>query len=260
MEKIPLRAYNREIEQLITNNRSQEALTHCQRILEIYPRCLDTFRLMGKAYLELRQYDKAEETFQKVLSSVPDDFTANLGMSLLREKQTNLNGTIWHMERANEDHTTTTAVQSELRRLYRQRDGVDTQRLHLTKGALVRMFIRGDMHTQAINEIQTILSDDPSRMDIKILRAEACLKAGKKDEALQVCHEILKDLPYCFEANRILYENRSPSVKIEEMQTFQQRLRELDPYCEFTSPDQPDANKVPDSSVLIEIPDGLGPK
>ncbi len=74
---------------------------------------------MGKAYLELRQYDKAEETFQKVLSSVPDDFIANLGMSLLREKQTNLNGTIWHMERANEAQSSNTAVQNELSRLYR---------------------------------------------------------------------------------------------------------------------------------------------
>jgi tetratricopeptide (TPR) repeat protein len=29
------------------------------------------FRLMGKAYLELHQYDKAEDAFKKVLSSVP---------------------------------------------------------------------------------------------------------------------------------------------------------------------------------------------
>lgn len=260
MRKIPLRAYHLEIEQLIDNERSQEALEHCQRIISIYPRCLETFRLMGKAYLELHQYDKAEDAFKKVLSSVPDDFIANIGMSLLREKQTNLEGTIWHMERANEAQQSNAAVQSELRRLYRQRDGRDSTRTLLTRGALVRMYIRGDMISNALAEIQAILAEDPSRMDIKILHAVACFKAGKTDEAIQICRQILSEYPYCFEANRLLYENRSPSIKIEEMQTFQQHLRELDPYYEFTSSNQPDAAKVPEENVKIEVPDDLGPK
>ncbi len=260
MEIIPLRAYNREIEQLIDNDRSQEALQHCQRILDQYPRCLDTFRLMGKAYLELRQFDKAEDIFQKVLSFVPDDFTANLGMSLLREKQTNLEGTIWHMERSYEAQPSNTAVQDELRRLYKQRDGIESPRIRLTRGALVRMYIRGDLIPQAINEIQSILNEDPSRMDIKILQAEALLKSGKKEESLQICHEILKNLPYCFVANRLLFENRSSSIKIEEAQTIQERLRELDPYYEFTSPEQPDPALVPEGDVKIEIPEGFGTK
>jgi hypothetical protein len=259
MENIPLRAYNLEIGQLIDNNRSQDALDHCQRILKQYPQCLDTFRLMGKAYLELRQYDKAEEVFNKVLSFMPDDFTGNLGMSLLREKQTNLEGTIWHMERAYEAQPSNTAVQNELRRLYKQRDGVDSPRIRLTRGALVRMYLRGDLIPQALNEIQSILHDDPSRMDIKVLQAVANLKAGKSDEAFQVCREILNDLPYCYEANRILFENPSSLSNVEEAQAIQQRLRELDPYFEFTSPEHPNPEKIAAEEVQIEIPEGLGP-
>jgi tetratricopeptide (TPR) repeat protein len=260
MEKIPLRAYNREIEQLIDGDRSEEALEHCQRILEKYPRCLETFRLMGKAYLELHQYDKSEDAFKNVLSFVPDDFISNLGMSLLREKQTNLEGTIWHMERAFEAQSSNTAVQNELRRLYKQRDGVDTPRIRLTRGGLVRMYIKGDMLQQALSEIQSLLTDDPSRMDIRVVQAEALIKANKKDEALQVCQQILSELPYCYVANRLLFENKTPAIKIDEVQIIQQRLRELDPYYEFTSPNQPNPEQVSENEVLIDVPEGLGPK
>ncbi|MEI8130806.1 MAG: tetratricopeptide repeat protein [Leptolinea sp.] len=257
MENISLRAYNREIEQLIDNSLPQDALRHCQQILSIYPHCIETFRLIGKAHLELQEYEQAEETFQKVLSSIPDDFTANLGMSLLREKQNNLNGTIWHMERANEAQPSNTAVQTELRRLYQQRDGVETARIRLTRGALVRMYIRGDLIPQALNEIQAILLEDPSRVDIKILQSTAYLNSGKKDDALEKCREILQQLPYCYEANRILFENTPASTRIEEAQNYQQRLRELDPYYEFSTTTNPDPSKVPEDEVKISIPEGL---
>jgi tetratricopeptide (TPR) repeat protein len=218
MENIPLRSYNREIEQLIDNDHSQDALKHCQQILDTYPHCLETIRLLGKAYLELSQFELAEEMFQKVLLSIPDDFTANLGMSLLREKQDDLSGTISHMERAYESQPSNTAVQTELRRLNQQRDGKKTSRLHLTRGALVRMYIRGDLIPQALNEIQAILIEDPSRIDIRILQSIALLNSGKTDEALQNCRLILQELPYCFEANKSLYDNLPASTKIEEAQ------------------------------------------
>ncbi|BCY19066.1 MAG: tetratricopeptide repeat protein [Chloroflexi bacterium] len=260
MPTIPLRQYCRDIEQLINNNQSDEALVCCQRILEVYPLCLDAYRLQGKAHLELQQYDKAEVAFQKVLASVPDDFVANLGMSLLREKQTNLSGAIWHMERANEAQLGNPAVQNERRRLYKLRDGIATSRLPSTSGNLIRMYLNGDMLSNAINEINSVLLEDPSRLDLKVLLARAYMRSGKKEETIQTCRELLKELPLCFEANRILFESRSPAIKIEEMQTLQQRLRDLDPYYEFVTPEQPDIKKVPDERVLLNIPDGSGPK
>jgi tetratricopeptide (TPR) repeat protein len=260
MPGIPLRQYCQDIEDLINNKEPEEALVCCQRVLEIYPHCLDVIRLMGKAHLELHEYDRAESAFQKVLASLPDDFVSNLGMSLLREKQTNLNGAIWHMERANETQLGNTAVQNERRRLYKLRDGIATSRLPGTNGNLVRMYLNGDMLSNAINEINTVLMDDPTRMDVRVLLAQAYFRSGKKEETIQICRELLKELPYCFEANRILYETRSPAIKVEEMQTLQQRLRELDPYYEFITPDQPDSKKVSDDRVLLNIPEGLGPK
>lgn len=252
MGNIPLRAYNREIEHLIANNRSHEAIGHCQKILDSFPRCLDTTRLMGKAYLELQQFDLAEETFHKVLSSIPDDFTANLGMSLLREKQNNLDGTVWHMERAYESQPSNTAVQSELRRLYQKRDGSETAKIRLTRGALVRMYLRGDLTSQAFQEVEEILREDPSRIDILILKVEALLKTGRKEEALTITQTILKDLPYCYATNRILYENSDSNSSLESKQTSRQKLCELDPYYAYTSPENADPLKVPETEILMD--------
>jgi tetratricopeptide (TPR) repeat protein len=252
MGNIPLRAYNREIEHLIADNRSHEAIGHCQKILDSFPRCLETTRLMGKAYLELQQFDLAEESFHKVLSSIPDDFTANLGMSLLREKQNNLDGTVWHMERAYESQPSNTALQSELRRLYQKRDGAETAKIRLTRGALVRMYLRGDLTSQALQEVEEILREDPSRIDILILKVEALLKTGRKEEALTITQTILQYLPYCYAANRILYENTDFNSSLEIKQTSRQKLCELDPYYAYTSPENADPLKVPDTEILMD--------
>ena len=56
MAKIPLRAYNREIEGMIDQGQTLEAVAHCQHILKTFPKCLDTYRLLGKAYLELQRF------------------------------------------------------------------------------------------------------------------------------------------------------------------------------------------------------------
>jgi len=102
MAKVPLRLYIREIENLIDRGQTEEALAHCKYILETYPKCIDVYRLLGKAYLETQRYGEAADILQRVLSSVPDDFVAHVGMSIIREDEGDLNASVWHMERAYE--------------------------------------------------------------------------------------------------------------------------------------------------------------
>ncbi len=158
MGNISLHAYNKEIEKLIENNQIDEALSHCKHILMTYPKHLDTYRLMGKAYLESQKYADAQDIMQRVLSVVPDDFIAHVGMSLVREDEGNLDGAIWHMERAFDVQPSNTAVQDELKRLIGRRDGLEPAKIRLTRGALVRMYLRGNLFTQAIAEAQSLLT------------------------------------------------------------------------------------------------------
>src|SRR5512146_2603549 len=132
MAKIPLRAYNREIEGLIEAGQNDEAIAHCRQILKFHPKHIETYRLLGKAFLESQRYSDAADIFQRVLSSVPDDFVAHVGMSIIREDEGNLNEAIWHMERAFEVQPANAAIQEELRRLYGRRDGVEPLKARLT--------------------------------------------------------------------------------------------------------------------------------
>ena len=74
MSKVALRVYNRDIEALVDQGHLDEAIAHCQHILKEYPKHLETYRLLGKAYLESRQFGDAADIFQRVLMTVPDDF------------------------------------------------------------------------------------------------------------------------------------------------------------------------------------------
>ena len=59
MAKIALRVYNNEIGDLTDHGQIEEAVAHCRHILETYPKHVDTYRLLGKAYLEEQRYGDA---------------------------------------------------------------------------------------------------------------------------------------------------------------------------------------------------------
>ena len=79
--------------------------------------------MFGKALLEIQKYGDASDIFQRVFSSVPDDFISQIGMTIIREDENNLDAAIWHLERAFEIQPSNKAVQDELKRLYTSRDG-----------------------------------------------------------------------------------------------------------------------------------------
>ncbi len=55
-----------------------------------YPKYIETYRLLGKAYLEGQQHKEAIDVFQRVLTVAPDDFITHVGMSIIREDEGNL--------------------------------------------------------------------------------------------------------------------------------------------------------------------------
>ena len=65
MTNIPLRAYNREIEEAIEQKQIEEAIAHCQHILKTFTKHVDTYRLLGKAYLESQRFGNAADIFKK---------------------------------------------------------------------------------------------------------------------------------------------------------------------------------------------------
>ena len=257
MAKVSLRAYNREIETMIDRGQLDEAIAHCRHILKTYPKHLETYRLLGKAYLEYKRHGDAADIFSRILVSVPNDFVAQVGMSIIRDEENRLDDAIWHMERAFESQPSNPAIQSELQRLYARRDGVRPPRIRMTRGALAHMYVQGELYPQAISEIKSVLQEDESRADMQALLARACYKNGLRNEAADVASALLRRYPYSLDANRVLVEILG-SDHPESTQLYRQRIYELDPYAAHVTGTVFQSNEVSDAAVNIERLDWNG--
>ncbi|MBM3122159.1 MAG: tetratricopeptide repeat protein, partial [Chloroflexi bacterium] len=252
MAEIALRAYVKEIDDLVEREQLDEAIAHSRHILETYPKHLDTYRLLGKAYLEAKRYGDAADLFQRVLSAIPDDFVAHIGMSIVREDEGNLDASIWHMERAFETNPANPAIQQELRRLIGKRDGLEPHKVRLTRGALARMYAHGELYPQAIAELRSALQEDPDRPDLQVLLVSLHWRTDQKEQAAEVARQVLEKLPFCREANRVVAGALQAGGKGEEGAPYHRRLAALDPYAAFVETALTDPATVDAGSVHLQ--------
>jgi tetratricopeptide (TPR) repeat protein len=253
MAKVSLRIYNREIEGLIDQGHLDEAVAHCHHILKTFPKHLETYRLLGKAHLESKRYTEAVDIFSRVLMAVPDDFVSHVGMSIICDEQNKLEDAIWHMLRAFEAQPSNGAIQGELQRLYGRRDGMEPPKIRMTRGALAHMYVQGELHSQAIAEIHAVLAEDPNRSDMQVLLARSYFRSNQKADASDMCSQLLKQYPYCFDANRIMVELLPSTASADEnTQVYRTRVIELDPYAALAKGSVFQLNDVADAAVNLE--------
>ncbi len=252
MAKIALRVYQREIDALIEQGQAGEAVAHCMHILKVFPKYLEAYRLLGKAFLELGRNDDAADIFKRLLLAVPDDFMAHIGMAVIFDERNDVDSALWHMERAFEVQPANAAVQKELRRLYALQRGTEMPKIRMTRGALARMYIKGELYQQGIAELQAILAESPERYDLQVLLALAWFQAQQPIKAAEAASEVLKQYPYCLDANRIMTEIASSEVEQQKTQFYRRRVIELDPYAAFVKDSVFESDQVPDAAVSLE--------
>jgi competence ComEA-like helix-hairpin-helix protein len=263
MATTPLRLYLHDIEGMVGAGQMEEAVAHCRHILETYPKSIAVYRLLGKAYLENQRYSDAADVFQRVLSAMPDDFVSHVGMSIIREDEGNMDASIWHMERAFETQPYNSAIQEELRRLYGRRDGMEPPKMRLTRGALARLYVKGDLYQQAIGELRAALAEDPQRPDLQALLARVYYMAGQRIEAVETCSTLLKKLPYCLDANILLGAILPETERAQDAQNYRQRAMALEPYFSQAPSNAQTADNVPINAITVEkllyTPGAAGP-
>ena len=253
MAKVSLRIYNREIERLVEQGHIDEAIAHCRHILKVFPKHLETYRMLGKAFLEAKRYNEAVDVFGRVLMAAPGDFVSHVGLSIINDEQNKLDDAIWHMERAFEAQPSNAAIQGEMQRLYGRRDGMEPPKIRMTRGALAHMYVQGELYPQAIAEIRAVLAQDDKRADMQILLAYSYFKGGQKSDASDICNQLLKRYPYCFDANRIMVELLpSTAGATESTQVYRMHVGEMDPYTNFVRGSVFQTSDVPDASVNLE--------
>jgi tetratricopeptide (TPR) repeat protein len=253
MGSIALREYHRKIESLIENHQIEEALSHCANILSKYPKEIETYRKLGKIFLEKQDYKLAERTFKIILSVYPDDFVANVGLSFLNENNGEMNKAIDHMLIAFELQPANVSLQDELKRLYNKRDNVEPNKIRLTRGALIKMYARSNLYEQAIAEIKLGLYEKPNRVDFKLTLGDMLWKSGKHIEAVETCVDIVSLLPYCWKANEILDLAFQDLHKDQTDNNYRSRLIELDPYYRYMLPTTKELADIPDIAEQIDF-------
>jgi tetratricopeptide (TPR) repeat protein len=204
MAEVAFREYLNDIDDLIEHGSLDQATQHCRHILAQLPKAVEVYRLLGKVLLEQEEDRAAQDVFQRVLSVDPEDFVARVGLSIVHDRNNELEPAIWHMERAFEIAPSNSLIQGELRRLYARRDGDSPERIPLTRGALARMYAAGDLNAEAIVDLRQLLAEQTERLDLQVQLAEVLWRDEQRVEAAERTLQITTLLPYCLKANLIL--------------------------------------------------------
>ena len=249
---VNLRSYLKEIESYLEHSQNDQAIVHSLNILKKYPNLVDALRLLGQAYLENKKYPEAIDCFEKVISIIPDDFVSHVAFSSIKEEERDLDAAIFHMELAFDSQPSNNIVQQEIKRLIGKRDGAPPEKINLSRGALVRMYAKGELYQQAINEINAALSLNPQRIDLKVLLAEMLVKSNSPVQAAELCNQIVEILPFCLVPNQILYQIYLENGLSENSKSVLDRLISIDPYYSWIVPLSTSVEDVPDEKVDIE--------
>ncbi len=224
-----LQDYLKLIDQLLEDGRFYEASQHCRQILQQYPRHIPTYRALAKALLEQRQYSNASDLFHRILSADPHDFIAHVGLALIHREEQHLPQAIWHMQRAFELAPYNGSIQEELQGLYAAQNRRVKETIAPNRCALAHLYMRSELYAMAVTELQSIRQEEAyaGRIDLDVLLAEAFWRNGQQVEAVTMCLKVLEQLPNCIQVNAILAEIWLLTGRIDEAQTYFQRLQAL---------------------------------
>ncbi|MCJ7737127.1 MAG: tetratricopeptide repeat protein, partial [Anaerolineae bacterium] len=228
MTELSLQDYCDRIESVIEQGRYTEAAAHARQILKFYPKHVVTYRMLGTALLEADQDEGADDMFTRVLSSDPEDYLAWVGMSEVYERRGDLENAIWFLERAFDLAPDSRVLEEHLQDLRARRDGVREERVGLSRSALARLYIRGDLPSRAITELNALVEENPERVDLLLALAEAYWRDGQRVEASDLCQQVLNELPYCLKANLILADIWRETGR-DEAGLYWRRAQALDP-------------------------------
>lgn len=233
MADITLKAYLAHVDDLLGRRQYEEAEAHSKHILAKYPKNLAALRRLAKAQLEAGHYPEAENTYANVISLEPRSTEAYIGLSWVARQRGQGDQTIALLERAYEQDTSNQDVVQLLRDAHRTFNDRTNAKLPQTQYVAARQQWRSGLEQQAIATLNTALNADPSRADIRLLKAQILTQMGNNNEAARTVTDVLKQLPDCVEANRMLAEFWKAQGRSSDAQRFVNHVEAADPFLAF---------------------------
>ena len=204
MATVSLQAAYDQARSFLEVNKVEQAIGVAQHILEYFPDNLEAHRILGEAYLAGRQFDQAEAAFGRVLHSDPENIPAHVGLGITYERQSKLDRAVGEFEQALEVRPDMPELRSQLLRLYTDVWGAEGATLRLSRPGLARLYAKGHMLPQAIQEFRSVIDEAPDRFDAWVGLAESLWRDGQTDVAAETCEEILAERPDVLKANLLL--------------------------------------------------------
>ncbi len=230
MPEISLKDYFAKLNAALSANAADEVIHHCRHILQYFPKNVNAYRFLGRALIYNGRWDEGREALRRVLSVIPDDYAAHLGLSEANERKSRSDEAIWHLERAFEQRPNDKDLIEALRVLYRRYRGIENVKIQLTSAAVARQYLRSGAYPQAIDTLRSALARMENRLDLRLLLAQILWQDGSHEEAAEIAIEVLKTLPDCLEANKIMAQLWLSYDRPSDARRYVNRLESVDPY------------------------------
>lgn len=225
MAQITLRDYLQETEDAIRDDRIDDAFTHCQNILAQFPESLEAQRLLGEAYLAQGQLEEAQQSFDWILTNDPENVVAYCNRALISERALDYDTALDCYQQAYELSHGNSQIRQEFNRLSTE---TGPQGFMFSRAGLARLYMRGDLLTQAIQEWEAVLTVAPERLDARVGLLETCWREAYYDRVEQLATQILQDVPGCLKA-LLLLSYVSSAQNMQRAQELLRRAEALDP-------------------------------
>ncbi len=229
MVDLTLRGQSEEALRLLHAGQFEQAATVCRRILQAFPKHIGSYATLGQAYFQMGKHEEAANLFRRVLGADPEHALAYASIGIIYEERGLDEEALWQLQRAFELSPGNVELRRELTALGGAQSVAGEARCKLTRGALARTYMRGQLYPKAVGELRALLAEDPTRYDLRVALAEALWCDRQYAAAEQVCEAILAKLPNCLKANLILGAIRLNSERDEQARGLLQRAQELDP-------------------------------
>ena len=225
MAQITLRDYLQETEDAIASKQIDKALANCQSILARFPDSLEGQRLLGEVYLAQGRLEDAQHAFDWVLSNDPENVVVYCSRARVSEHLSDIDTALDCYQQAYELSKGNSQIRLAFNELSEQ---VGQQGFMLSRAGLARLYMRGDLLEQSIQEWEVVLASMPDRLDARTGLLEAYWREGFYDQTAQLANQILRDVPGCLKALVLLAHVTAPQDMLQS-QELMKRAEALDP-------------------------------
>ncbi len=223
--QITLRDRIQTIEDAISSGQIEQATNDCQRILSRYPDALEIQRLLGEVYLAQDRLDEAQQIFDWILVNDPENVIVYCDRALICEHHSDIDTALDCYQQAYELSRGNSQIRQEFNNLSAR---IGQQEFMLSRAGLARLYMRGHLFTQAIQEWEAVLTASPDRLDARLGLLETCWREGLYDEVERMATRILEEVPQCLKA-LLLMAHIASAYNMQRARDLIDRAVMLDP-------------------------------